>query len=128
MAEPVVVTGRDVAAEAFRRTFATAVAFGGALWAISRVTRLYGPVPGPRLREGEIRASASSARAESAYWAAEQAAAGGRCRQAGRAWRDAQDYRAQAEARAAAGDRTGRDLRKAVRKARKEIQLNCRRK
>jgi hypothetical protein len=120
------VRSGQIAAEAVRRTFTLAVALGGTLWALSRVSSLFGPVPGPRLRKGELRARDASARAGAAYWKAEQAAAGGDCRVAQRAWKKAQGYRARADDRAARGDRTGSDLKKPLRKARKQLQLNCR--
>lgn len=124
--EPQRVSGGQIATEAFRTTFVKAAALGTSLWLLSRVTRLFGPLPGPRLERGELPARESSARAENAFWDAEQAAAAGRCGVAKRSWKRAQRYRNQAERRAEQGDRTGRDLKKPLRKARKQLQINCR--
>jgi len=80
------------------------------------------PTYGPRLAPGELKAGEASGRAEQSYWQAERLAARGACAQARRAWNKAEAYQKMAHKRAAKGDRTGRDVRDAIRSARGEIR------
>lgn len=107
MAEPEAVDGRLVLAEALKSTVAASVALGGTLWALSRLFSFYGPVPGPRLRRGELSAKKASEQAERSYWKAETMAARGRCDVAARAFKKGNAYRRQAERRKREGDETG---------------------
>jgi len=80
------------------------------------------PAPGPRLKPGELKAADASTRAEQEYWNAESAAARNSCSMARRHFDKAEDYRHMAEKRGKQGDRTGRDLRSAIRHARQEMR------
>lgn len=97
---------------------------GGASVILLSLPRLLAarPTYGPRLKKGELKASEASQKAADAYWAAEEAASRGSCDIAHRAWTVGERFRAAAEERAGRGDQTGRNLKPAVRAARKELQ------
>lgn len=80
------------------------------------------PTYGPRLEKGEVTAGQATSAAEEALWKAEEAAAKGRCDVARRNLAKADIYRHMAKTRTAKGDRTGRDIRNAVRNARREMR------
>lgn len=100
----------------------------GGVSALLSIPALFARMPtyGPRLAPGELKAGEASSRAEQSYWRAERLAVRGACREARRAWGKAEAYQQMARARAAKGDRTGRDVRDAIRQARDEIR-RCRR-
>lgn len=108
-------------------TVAAILGFIGSIGLIMSIPRLVArrPTYGPRLRSGELTAGQAAQRAADAYWAAEEGATRGNCDIAHRAFQVGEYFRSQAEERGLRGDRTGRDLRDAVRNARTEIR-RCR--
>jgi hypothetical protein len=105
-------------------TIGAILGFLGGLGAFLSIPALLArrPTYGPRLEPGELKAGKAASLAEKNYWQAEQSAAKGDCNKAALAWSKAEGYRRMARERAAKGDRTGYDLREAVREARDEIR------
>jgi len=97
----------------------------GFVLAKEAVDLLKAPTYGPRLRLGEATGKFAAARADSAYWASEQAAADGACRPAKMHFDRGEVYRRLLEGRAARGDETGRDVRPGWRAAKKALR-KCR--
>lgn len=94
----------------------------GALYTFERLIRLYPPPSGPRVRPGELKGKHASGRAAQAYWAAENAAVRGQCREARTLFARGERYREMSEDRAARGDQTTRDVRGSQRIARAEVK------
>jgi hypothetical protein len=83
------------------------------------------PTYGARLGPGEVKAGEAASRAQAAYWDAEEAASRGQCRRAREHFKAGDAYQQMLERRQAKGDRTGFDIRDAVRQARREMDEKC---
>lgn len=104
------------------RTIETLLGVLGLIYAVDQFTRLFPPSYGPRLRPGELTAEGYSSRAVTAYWKAENASARGECDAASHLFETGEYYRRKAEARAARGDHTAKDIRGSQRVARDELR------
>ena len=103
-------------------TIQTPLGVAGLVYAVGRLVSLFPAPNGPRLRPGELTAGQYISRAAKAYWRSENAAARGHCDAADHLFETGEYYRRKAEARAARGDQTGKDVRPSQRIARDELK------
>lgn len=105
-----------------KTTFGVILGALGALYAVERLTGMFRPPSGPRLKPGELGGRDLTRKAAHNYWRAETAASGGQCAVAKRRFQRAERMQKRAEERARDGDHSVGDLRGSHRAARAEVR------